>query len=505
MPIVKKVSYDKEKEFQHLKMGRLTGEDSAEAKVARTLFQFSSGGARRNSYRAGPKPWRGPSRGMQTAHFSALCRYISKLEELGETERVAWLESRNLPGLDRKSLKEDDANQVAFWMGATAALNRDISKRAAIHYIVSFSPEDTRRLYDILIKDVADRCLNVLDANEHQALIACHTDRRHTHVHIVLNRIHPVTEKPVNSFRDMVKLERLMREVENQYHLEPVQGRHFDLNGTPLPPGAPRPRRRPTRAGELKILRRKFGDQNPFQKAGNWGELFQMGRDKGVDIVNTSARMELRVKESTLSVPASDLFKKDARLDTLERKLGESHATWQQNQNEARRAKELGITLDALRSLDEERRLKEKSAARKRMLKQQREHETALRRITERPIRIANNPDLFPESSEIYGPAIGNLQAREVLKILRPDESRDWLKRTETAIEHLEKLINEKSKDRSSRVLDDKDALSQMENGLSIIRRDAEHMGLIPKAMITSKSEFHRHALSQRPEKHEIG
>lgn len=489
MPIVKRVRFDREKEFEHLKMGRLTGEDSAEAQIARTLFHFSSGGARINFYRAGVKPWGGLSRGMQTAHFSALCRYISKPEELGETARVSWIESRNLPGLAGKPLSEDDAGQAAFWMGSTAALNRDTPKRAAIHYIVSFSPKDKHRLHDVLIKDVADKCLETLGAQEHQALIACHIDRDHTHLHIVLNRIHPVTEKPVNSFRDMVKLERLMRKIENQYHLEPVQGRHFDLNGNPLPPNAPRPHRRQKRSRALGDMHSKLNKENPFQNARNWNELLQMGRDKGVDIIHTGARMELRMKGSAHSIPASDLFKKDAQLDTLEKKFGESYATWQRNQNEARRAVELGLTLSALHALDEERRLKEKATARKRMLKQRREHEKSLRRITERPIRIANNPDLYPECSEIYGPAIHNIQAREVLKILRPDEVRNWLKRTETAIETLEKFIDEKSKDREAWVQDENDALSQMECGISTVQKEAEGMGLIPKTKITSKSK----------------
>jgi len=396
--------------------------------------------------------------GMQTKHFSALCRYVAKPEEKDEDERVAWLESRNLPGLDGHDLDEADAIKAAFWMGATAALNRNTSKRAAIHYVINFSPKDTPRLHNLMLKDIANRCLDVINTREHQALIACHIDRDHTHLHITLNRIHPVTEKPVNSFQDMVELERLMREVENQYHLEPVQGRHFDLDGNPLSPNAPRPRRRPTRAGELKRLREQLGDKNPFQKSRNWDELFQMGRDKGVGIVNAGTRLELRTRENSTSISAGDLFKDDAHLDSLERKFGESYQAWDINRIEAVRAIKLGITLNALRALDEERRIKKKAAARRRMLRQQREHETILRKITKRPIRIANNPDLFPECTDIYGPAINDSQAREVLNVLQSDEAKEWLKRTKFAIEQLGKSIEDKSKDRNAWVQDDKDA-----------------------------------------------
>ncbi len=505
MAIAKKVSFNKVEEFERLKMGRLTGEDAAEAYIARMLVNLSSGKTRTNLYRAGPKPWGGLSRGTQTTHFSALCKYISKIEDENEDERVAWLESKNLPGLDRRKLNESDASQAAFWMGATASLNRDTSKRAALHYIISFSPEDTRRLHEPVLKDAADKSLKSIGANEHQALIACHIDRNHRHLHIVLNRIHPVTGKPLNSFQDLIKLERAMRQLEKQYSLKPVQGRHFDLAGHPLPPQAPRPCRRPSRTTALGLMRKQLGNENPFLKARNWDELHQLSKERGVELTHTGSRLALGVRAMNIQVPADDLFKNDGNLNKLEKIFGESYSSWDTNIKETQHALNLGLTLAAFRALDEERRTKEKNAARKRMMKKKHKKETALRLIAERPIRIALSPDLFPESSVLYGPATSERQVIEVVKVLQTEDVKDWLKRTEQFIEQLVKSIEVNPKPFEVSILDDKDALSQMKTGLKVVQAYAVKIGILPKASKKQQSEIELHSISKRSEKHEMG
>jgi len=60
----------------------------------------------------------------------------------------------------------------------------------------------------------AKKTIAALGFGEHQYLIVAHDDKKHFHVHIMLNRVHPETYRAHYAMRDMFTLDRCMRELE---------------------------------------------------------------------------------------------------------------------------------------------------------------------------------------------------------------------------------------------------------------------------------------------------
>ena len=56
--------------------------------------------------------------------------------------------------------------------------------------------------------EAAKETLDVLKMEEHQALIVCHNDTAHPHVHVIVNRVHPETGLAAKTSQDRLKLSR---------------------------------------------------------------------------------------------------------------------------------------------------------------------------------------------------------------------------------------------------------------------------------------------------------
>ena len=91
---------------------------------------------------------------------------------------------------------------------------------------------------------VAKRMLKNLGLAEHQAVVARHRDRPHPHMHILVNRIHPVKCTAWRGSKDWGIIERTLRSLEREFGWREVPGRHAVLPGHEIPP-----RRATTKAG----------------------------------------------------------------------------------------------------------------------------------------------------------------------------------------------------------------------------------------------------------------
>ena len=54
--------------------------------------------------------------------------------------------------------------------------------------------------------EAAQSVLAHLGMDEHQAIVAAHTDEPHPHIHIVANTVHPATGRAVNLFQSKHRL-----------------------------------------------------------------------------------------------------------------------------------------------------------------------------------------------------------------------------------------------------------------------------------------------------------
>lgn len=135
--------------------------------------------------------------------FGTLASYLVRGRSGAETERVAWMSSRNLG--------TDDLDVAAPLMQATAHQSA-LVQAPVYHLTISFDHED--RVTSEQMQAVADRVLADLGLSDHQAVMVAHRDRAHPHVHVMVNRVHPETGVAWERWQDRPRIERTLRELE---------------------------------------------------------------------------------------------------------------------------------------------------------------------------------------------------------------------------------------------------------------------------------------------------
>jgi hypothetical protein len=112
--------------------------------------------------------------------------------------------SENLAGLDT----------VAVQMEGIAFLNPRC-KDALCHYELSWPPGErpTRQQWT----DCALHTLKALGYDGHQFMVVAHDDRKHFHIHIMLNKVHPETFKAHTPYRNWLTLDAAMRSLEAKH------------------------------------------------------------------------------------------------------------------------------------------------------------------------------------------------------------------------------------------------------------------------------------------------
>ena len=152
--------------------------------------------------------------------FRAIAAYLALGRSGQEPERVGWAASRNLP--------TNDPQLAARFMRATAEQNVRVEK-PVYHIAISFDPHD---LVDrAAIERVADRVLDRLGLREHEAVLVAHRDRGHPHVHVLVNRVHPVTGKAWDRWQDQPLIQQVLREEERALGIREVTGHLYELPG----------------------------------------------------------------------------------------------------------------------------------------------------------------------------------------------------------------------------------------------------------------------------------
>ena len=132
-------------------------------------------------------------------------------------ERCTWYMAGNLEGLDRR----EDAELALSVMKLVQEGNVRTKRDKTYHVVISFHPND-RRLADRELEDVVRRTVAAVGLQEHQYIAVRHSDQEHEHVHIAVNKIHPVTLKVHHPFRDIPLFKVLAGELEKELGLYQV-------------------------------------------------------------------------------------------------------------------------------------------------------------------------------------------------------------------------------------------------------------------------------------------
>ena len=186
------------------------------------------------------------------------------------------------------------------------------------HLLVSFPPGEHPRAE--MLQQIEDRVCAALGYDEHQRISAVHNDTDHLHVHIAINKVHPVRltmHEPYLAYRTMAEV---AVKLENEFGLQQVN--HGDKRS--LSEG---------RAGDMEHhagveslvgwIRRECLDE--IKGAQTWPELHQVLRENG---------LELRVRANGLVFEAGDgtmvkasTAARDLSRPSLEARLGPCEAS----------------------------------------------------------------------------------------------------------------------------------------------------------------------------------
>ena len=142
------------------------------------------------------------------ASFKGAAAYYLHDKEAETTERIAWTETVNLITSD-----PEKATRV---MAATAMAQNELKIEAGIKatgrklekpvYVYSLSWHPAEQPEKVAMVDAARESLKALGVEDRQALIVCHTDEPHAHVHVIVNRVSMENGRAANMRGDHLKL-----------------------------------------------------------------------------------------------------------------------------------------------------------------------------------------------------------------------------------------------------------------------------------------------------------
>jgi hypothetical protein len=139
--------------------------------------------------------------------FRRLCKYLTTERDANTGDpllRGDVVLSDNLAGLDT----------VAIQMEGIAFLNPRC-KDALCHYELAWPPGE--RPTQPQWMDCASHTLNALGYQDHQYMVVAHDDKKHFHIHIIVNKVHPETFKAHTPYRNWLTLDAAMRVLEAKH------------------------------------------------------------------------------------------------------------------------------------------------------------------------------------------------------------------------------------------------------------------------------------------------
>ena len=270
----------------------------------------------------------------KAVRIGTLAAYIRAPETTSHTEKCAYYGARGF-------MTDDPAVQAVEMIELAEAASR--SRDPITHYVLSYgdgerpTPEQIEEALDIFLEECGrrrGRGRSVHDWTRHQVMYALHADTGHYHVHLVLSRVDPDTERAVKidggwdveaGHRAGVRIEEMQgwrREKNKRYRLtEQGELERVKTNATELP-------RQPTqrqidaerRTGEPSAARTAIERAGPLiAQARSWAKLHAMlgANAMRYELAGSGATVavgDVRVKASRVARGAS--------LRALEARLG---------------------------------------------------------------------------------------------------------------------------------------------------------------------------------------
>ena len=155
--------------------------------------------------------------------FKGVCKYI--LHDAGKdtNDRVLWAETQNVISRPQDAWFEMFAtarDQAVLKQQAGQDARGRKNTKPVLHYTLSWDESDQPSPEHM--RSTALSSLKALKLDQHQALLAAHSDKDHLHVHIVVNTIHPETgmTAPLKYTKEALSRWAEAYERENGIHIE---------------------------------------------------------------------------------------------------------------------------------------------------------------------------------------------------------------------------------------------------------------------------------------------
>ena len=154
--------------------------------------------------------------------FAGALAYVSHDKNRKTTERVGFLDVLNMVPCGNDPAQA--AARAARIMAATTYLAPALKQLAGVpgggrrlakpvyHYSLNWPPDDNPAREEM--RAAAESSLTALGMDDRQAVIVEHRDRKHSHVHIVVNRVSPEDGRAASAGQDQIKLKNWAREYE---------------------------------------------------------------------------------------------------------------------------------------------------------------------------------------------------------------------------------------------------------------------------------------------------
>ncbi|MDP4026622.1 relaxase/mobilization nuclease domain-containing protein [Methylobacterium sp. NEAU 140] len=145
----------------------------------------------------------------------AFLYYLHDKREAWEAERmtadrVSWTKTRNLatdnPDLAWRIMAATAKDQDRLKAEAGVKNTGRKSPNSVYAYSLAWHPDEAKHLSKSEMLRAADESIRVLGAENRQAIIVCHRDEPHPHVHVILNRVDPDTGRMLTNSKDFVRL-----------------------------------------------------------------------------------------------------------------------------------------------------------------------------------------------------------------------------------------------------------------------------------------------------------
>ncbi len=215
-------------------------------------------------------------------------------------------------------------------MSALASSN-PLSKNPINHYILSWREDEKPTTEQI--DQAVQITLDEMGMNEHQAIYSAHHDTNNIHVHIVINRIHPDTNKSIeiNKGFDLDPLHRAVVKIEHLQGWKPLENARYKVleDGEVVEVNAERKQQRKpqqraadfeNRTGQKSAQRIGIEAVAPIVKQANdWQQLHQQLANIGIQYRKKGSGAVLIVGETAIKASSAD---RAASLGTLEKRIG---------------------------------------------------------------------------------------------------------------------------------------------------------------------------------------